>query len=286
MSLEKSFNIMDFRSAAKKRLPAPFFHYIDGGSDDEWTMSNNVSAFNKYELIPNYLRDIQKINLRTSLLGSELAMPLLLSPTGMTRLFHHKKELAVAQGCSEGRDDLYTIDLGNNQLGRCGNRNFRSQNVPDIHLERPWPDKGICHKVQIGRLFSSLPHGRYWSCWKSRARKAPRDDDAAHLLFGDHGKPSSHTRYWSMNFLLDPSFKLANVEHRVDAIGSGSIRLIDYVNSQFDRSVTWDDAAWLVREVGRTILHKGTFESGGCKACKGNRRIRDYDLQPWRSAVG
>jgi L-lactate dehydrogenase (cytochrome) len=52
---------------------------------------------------------------------------------------------------------------------------------------------------------------------------------------------------WSIRYLLNPEFKLANVAHRVDALGKGSMGLIDYVNSQFDRSVTWKDAEWLVQ---------------------------------------
>ena len=45
MSLEDNFNFEDFRSVAKKKLPAPIFHYIDGGSDDEVTLKRNTESF-------------------------------------------------------------------------------------------------------------------------------------------------------------------------------------------------------------------------------------------------
>jgi L-lactate dehydrogenase (cytochrome) len=51
--------------------------------------------------------------------------------------------------------------------------------------------------------------------------------------------------HWLFHLLLNRDFKLANVAHRVDALGSGAMGLIEYVNDQFDRTVTWDDVAWL-----------------------------------------
>lgn len=65
-----------------------------------------------------------------------------------------------------------------------------------------------------------------------------------------------------MNFLRDPDFRLANVVHRVDALGKGSMGLIDYVNSQFDRSVTWDDAQWLIRQWNGPFAIKGIQTTG------------------------
>ena len=51
MSLKDCYNFEDFRKLAKKNLPAPIFHYIDGGSDDETTLNRNTAAFNDYDLI-------------------------------------------------------------------------------------------------------------------------------------------------------------------------------------------------------------------------------------------
>ena len=72
MSLDGCFNIGDLRKKAKRRLPAPIFHYIDGGADDEVTLRRNTSAFDDYELVPDYLVDVSKIDTRTKLLGLDL----------------------------------------------------------------------------------------------------------------------------------------------------------------------------------------------------------------------
>ena len=60
---------MDFRSVAKQRLPAPVFHYLDGGSDDEVSLARNTEAFDEYELLPSQLSDVSSIDLQTTLFG-------------------------------------------------------------------------------------------------------------------------------------------------------------------------------------------------------------------------
>ena len=58
MNLNDCFNFNDFRKLAKKKLPAPIFHYIDGGSDDEVTLNRNTNAFNDCDLVPNILASV------------------------------------------------------------------------------------------------------------------------------------------------------------------------------------------------------------------------------------
>ena len=63
MSLENNFNFEDFRRVAKKKLPAPIFHYIDGGSDDEVTLKRNTDSFSKCDLVPNILASVAEPDL-------------------------------------------------------------------------------------------------------------------------------------------------------------------------------------------------------------------------------
>ena len=55
MRLKDCHNFEDFRKLAKKKLPSPIFHYIDGGADDEVTLNRNTSSFNDYDLVPSCL---------------------------------------------------------------------------------------------------------------------------------------------------------------------------------------------------------------------------------------
>jgi L-lactate dehydrogenase (cytochrome) len=97
---EQCHNLADFEAVARRRLPSPLYHYIVGGADDEGTTRANTSAFDRYELIPRFLRDISRIDMRRTVLGRELAWPLILAPTGMSRLFHPDGEMAVAREAS------------------------------------------------------------------------------------------------------------------------------------------------------------------------------------------
>ena len=72
MSLKDCYNFEDFRNLAKKKLPSPIFHYIDGGSDDETTLKRNTEAFNDCDLIPNVLASVGKPDLSTNNLEEKL----------------------------------------------------------------------------------------------------------------------------------------------------------------------------------------------------------------------
>ena len=73
---------------------------------------------------------------------------------------------------------------------------------------------------------------------------------------------------WSFNLLLHPDFRLANVVHRVDALGKGAMGLIEYVNGQFDRTVTWDDAARLIQQWGGPFVIKGVLTAEDAKRAR------------------
>jgi L-lactate dehydrogenase (cytochrome) len=92
----------------RRRLPAPLFHYIDGGADDERSLARNTSAFNDYEFLPRVLQDVAQIDLSTSILGTRIDLPFFLAPTGMSRLFHQDKELGVARAAGAYRT-LYSL---------------------------------------------------------------------------------------------------------------------------------------------------------------------------------
>ena len=110
MGINDCNNTADFRRLAKKRLPAPLFHYIDGGADDEVTLRRNTEAFDQVRLIPDALADLTGMNLSTNVLGQDIDWPVFCSPTAMTRLFHHDGELAV---CSAAHNHvtMYFLSL-------------------------------------------------------------------------------------------------------------------------------------------------------------------------------
>ena len=88
MNLKDCHNFSDFRKLAKKKLPSPIFHYIDGAADDEVTYARNTSAF-------------ADVDLSTTIFGKKLDLPFYLSPTALQRLFHYDGERAVGKAAKK-----------------------------------------------------------------------------------------------------------------------------------------------------------------------------------------
>jgi L-lactate dehydrogenase (cytochrome) len=89
-------NIEDLRRAAKRRLPRVVFDYIDGGAEDEWTLRANCRAFEEVTFRPRCAVASPACDLRVSVLGTSLSMPLILAPVGSSRLMYPRGEEAAA----------------------------------------------------------------------------------------------------------------------------------------------------------------------------------------------
>ena len=100
MSLDKCYNFDDFQKLAKRNLPAPIYHYIAGGSDDETTLKRNTESFLKCDLVPNILASVGKPDLSTTIFGKKIDMPLFLSPCAMQRLSVSYTHLTLPTICS------------------------------------------------------------------------------------------------------------------------------------------------------------------------------------------
>ncbi|HEU5248027.1 MAG TPA: alpha-hydroxy acid oxidase [Candidatus Udaeobacter sp.] len=89
-------NIEDLRRAAKRRLPRVVFDYIDGGAEGEWTLRANCRAFEEVTFRPRCAVETPVCDLRVSVLGAALSMPLILAPVGSSRLMYPRGEEAAA----------------------------------------------------------------------------------------------------------------------------------------------------------------------------------------------
>jgi L-lactate dehydrogenase (cytochrome) len=94
-------NIADLRRAAKRRLPRVVFDYIDGGAEDESTLRANCRAFEAVTLRPRCAVATPVCDLRTSVLGTSVSMPLILAPVGSCRLMYPRGEEAAARAAGE-----------------------------------------------------------------------------------------------------------------------------------------------------------------------------------------
>ena len=121
MTLNDCYNFEDFRKLAKKNLPAPIFHYIDGGSDDETTLRRNTEAFLKCDLVPNILASVGEPDLTTSVFGQKIDLPIFLSPTAMQRLYHHDGDKASARAAEKFGTFYSMSTMANNTIEEISN---------------------------------------------------------------------------------------------------------------------------------------------------------------------
>jgi L-lactate dehydrogenase (cytochrome) len=256
MGLAECHNIADLRELARKKLPAPMFHYIDGGADDEISLRGATAAFDDYELMPRYLIDVEKIEMRTKVLGQEIAWPVFCSPTGMSRLFHHDKEPAVARAAQKFGTFYSLSTLGTTSIEDVA----KATTTPKMFQIYVHKDRGLTAEF----VHRSKAAGFAAMCLTVDAPvagKRERDFRTGMIMpprFGLKGILNFLYHFeWTFNIVRNPDFRLANVVHRQDAIGKGTMPLIEYMNSQLSRSVTWDDAAWLIKEWGGPFAIKG-----------------------------
>jgi isopentenyl diphosphate isomerase/L-lactate dehydrogenase-like FMN-dependent dehydrogenase len=90
-------NIEDLRRLAKRRLPRVVFDYIDGGAEAELTLRANCRAFEAVTFRPRCALAASTCDLRTTVLGTSLSMPLILAPVGSSRLFYPRGEEVAAR---------------------------------------------------------------------------------------------------------------------------------------------------------------------------------------------
>ena len=258
MGIKNCHNTSDFRKAAKKRLPAPLFHYIDGGADDEVTLRRNIEVFDNCRLIPNALADLTGMELGVNVLGQDIDWPVFCSPTAMSRLFHHEGEHAVARAAHKLKtmyslSSLSTTSIEEVGTSTPGPKCFQLY----IHKDRglSWDFIDRCKEANYSAIcltVDTLVAGNREKDLYTGMTIPPKFTLKSLLSFATH--PS-----WSMNYLLRRKFELANVAGKIDE-GTGELSsIIEYINNQFDRSLTWKDAEQAIERWGGPFAIKGVM---------------------------
>jgi isopentenyl diphosphate isomerase/L-lactate dehydrogenase-like FMN-dependent dehydrogenase len=97
---ERFVNVDDYAEAARERLEPGPYGYVVGGAGDERTLRGNAAAFERWELRPRVLVDVGSVSTATTVLGSEVALPVLVAPTAFQRLCDPEGELATARAAA------------------------------------------------------------------------------------------------------------------------------------------------------------------------------------------
>ena len=258
MNLKDCHNFEDFRKLAKKKLPSPIFHYIDGGSDDEITLKKNTESFNKCDLIPNVLTGASDINLSTTVLGQKIDFPLFLSATAMHRLYHHEGERATARaaekmGTMVGTSTMSTTSI--EEIGQLtkGPKLFQLY----IHKDKWLTDNLIerCKKSGFNSMcltVDAVVAGNRERDHRTGFSTPPRLKLSSLLSFALHPE-------WSLNYLLRKKFELANIIHMTNKGSKIDQSVINYMNEQFEPEMNWKDAEYCVKKWGGPFALKGVM---------------------------
>ena len=257
--LARSHSIADLRRLAKRRLPRAVFDYADGAAEDEVTARRNEAAFEDYELLPRVLRDVSSVDLSTTVLGTPVSMPVLLAPTGMTRLFHHDGETAAARAAHRAGvvytlSSLSTVSIEDLAKASDGPRWFQIYVWKDRGLVREFFDRCRAAGYDALMLTVDVPVlGQRERDLRNGMTIPPS------LTLGSALDAALHPSWW-WNFLTKPRIGFANVAGKGDAGRDNLTALWTYINTQFDPSVTWRDLEWMIGEWNGSFAVKGVLD--------------------------
>ena len=264
MNLKDCNNFDDFRKLAKKNLPAPIFHYIDGGSDDEVTLKRNTESFTKCDLVPNILASVGEPDISTEVFGKKIKIPLFLSPTAMQRLYHHDGDKASARAAEKFGTFYSMSTMGTSSIEEISNISGGPKLFQlYIHKDQGLTDNLINRCKGSGFDAMCLTVDTVVAGNREREHRwgfttPPKLTLKSLLSFALHPK-------WSLNYLTHEKFKLANVSHFTQKGSSIAKGVMEYINEQYDPAMSWKDAEYCIKKWGGPFAIKGVMSVGDAK---------------------
>lgn len=256
-------SIADYREAARRKLPRFLFDYIDGGAFAEQTLKANVEDLAKVTLRQRILKHVGQLHFDTELLGQKLAMPVILSPIGLTGMYARRGELQAAKAAAQKGIPftLSTVSVSSLeevsvhspqpvwfQLYVLKDRGFM-QNM----LERA-QECGVTHLVFTVDM--STPSARYRDAHSGMSGPFARTRRVLQAMM----KPS-----WAYQVgLMGRPHELGNISTYLKK----TIGLEDYMgwlNNNFDPSISWRDLEWIRQFWKGPLLIKGILDPEDAK---------------------
>jgi L-lactate dehydrogenase (cytochrome) len=258
MRLSDCHNIDDFRRLAKKRLPWPVFDYIDGAADDELTKARNTSAFADCDLVPDVLAATHEIDTSVTVLGRKSALPLILSPTALQRVFHWQGERAVARAAEKfglwfGISSLATVSI--EEIGAMVStpKMFQFYYHKDRGLNRSMIERCQAAKFDaIALTVDTTVAGKRERCARSGFTSPPRFTPSSALSYAV--KPR-----WALDYVLRERFALPNLDTHVREGSGEAVSIAGYFNTMLEPAMDWKMAGQLRDDWGGKFALKGVM---------------------------
>lgn len=251
--------IDDLRPAAKRRIPKAVFDYLDGGAEGEVTLRENCRVFDDVTFRPRYAVVETECNLRTRVLGMDLALPFLLAPVGYSRLMHPGGEVVAARAAGNAGTAfiLSTISghkLENVKAGSTGPVFYQlylmgGRAAAEASIDRARTAGFSALVVTIDTPVSGIRERDFRNGMKELVSGGPLEK--LPYLPQILSRPG-----WLIQFLLDGGVpSLPNVV----VPGKGPLPLVDVASALAESAVTWADFQWIREHWGGPIVVKGVL---------------------------
>jgi len=251
--------IEDFRPIARARVPKSVFDYLDGGAEGEVTLRENCRIFNDVTFRPRHAVEVAKCDLRTRVLGLDLALPFLLAPVGYSRLMHPGGEVAAARAAGRAGTGYILSTISGHKLedvksGSAGPVFYQlylmgGRGAAEASIERARVAGFSALVVTIDTPVSGIRERDYRNGMKELISGGPLEKIP--YLPQILSRPR-----WLIGFLRDGGVPLLP---NVVVPGKGPMPLVDINAALAESTATWADFSW-IREIWRgPIVVKGVL---------------------------
>ncbi|MBV8593703.1 MAG: L-lactate dehydrogenase [Caulobacteraceae bacterium] len=253
-------SVADFRDAARRRLPAVLFDYIDGGAYAETTLAANVDDLARVRLRQRVLRDVSSPSLATRLFGEELDMPVVLSPVGMAGMYARRGEAQAARAATGAGIPFALSTMGVASIAEVA----AAARPPwfQLYLVR---DRGVIEALLATARGAGCP---VLLLTVDLPLPSTRYRDARHAMIPT--SPSGRLGQ-ALDGLAHPAWLwdvwLRGRPHTLGSLAGamGDLRGLGqywgWIGRNFDPSVTWDDIAWIRDRWPGPLVLKGILDA-------------------------
>jgi len=262
--INNCYNTKDFRRLAKKRLPSPIFHYIDGAADDEVTYRRNTEAYEQCDLIPNVLAGVENIDMSTTVMGQKIDMPLYLAPTALQRLFHHDGEKAVGKAAEKFGTMFGISSLATASIEEISDL-IKTPKLFQLYVHK---DKGLnnsmidrCKDSNFDALaitVDTIVGGNRERDLYTGFTSPPKLTLKSLLSFALHPD-------WVFNYFIHPGFELSQLKDFFEEGSNISVSISDYFTKLIDQSMDWKAAEEINKRWGKQFALKGIMSVADAK---------------------
>src|SRR5690349_21445351 len=254
--LARAASVADLRRIARRRLPGGVFDYIDGAAEDERTLAANERAFANVSFRPRVLRGLDRVDIASAVLTKPVSYPLVLAPTGFTRIADPEGELAVARAAARAGVPYTLSTLSTRSI-----EDVRAVSDGRLWFQvYAWRDRALV-KEMIDRAaaarYEALVLTVDTAVFGRRERDVRRGFSLPPAIGPGTIVDGARHPGWTWAFVRSEPIRFANVAGRAVGDGASPVTLSDYINTQFDPTLAWGDVDWLRSVWAGPIVLKG-----------------------------